>query len=88
MKKFCMEKILPRELLHEIQKYVQGKSVYIPKQKENRKKWGDITQGKAMTSRRNDEIRSAYRGGAKVSELCECYCLSESSIKKIIYAKK
>ena len=79
--------ILPEKLLFEIQQYVQGELLYIPKFKNNYKKWGDITQSKAVTSIRNDKIRSAFYGGYTIKELCEKYCLSPASIKKIVYAK-
>jgi len=78
---------LPDELLSEIQKYIQGKSIYIPKQKDSYKKWGDNTQSKNITSTRNDEIREAFRNGSMVDELCDKYCLSPESIKKIVYCK-
>lgn len=79
--------ILPKELLFEIQKYVQGKSLYIPKSKKNYKKWGDTTQSKDITSARNDKIRSDFRSGLTIEELCGQYCLSPESIKKIVYGK-
>ena len=87
MKDSNIETILPKELLYEIQRYIQGKSVYIPKQKNNHKKWGDITQSKNITSIRNDEIRSAFRDGLTIDYLCEQYSLSPESIKKIVYGK-
>ena len=87
MKDSNIKTILPKELLFEVQKYVQGKSLYIPKIKERHKKWGDITQSKTITSVRNDEIRSAFRDGSTIDELCEQYCLSPESIKKIVYGK-
>ena len=77
--------LLPKELLFEIQKYVQGKSVYIPKSNDNHKKWGDTTQSKTIIAERNNEIRSAFRDGYTINELCEQYFLSRSSIKKIVY---
>ena len=79
--------VLPEKLLCEIQQYVQGELLYIPKLKNNYKKWGDITQSKIITSTRNDKIRSAFDGGYTIEELCETYCLSLASIKKIVYAK-
>lgn len=79
--------ILPEKLLIEIQQYVQGELLYIPKLKNNYKKWGENTQSKALTSMRNDEIRSAFRSGLSVDELCSRYSLSIASIKKIVYAK-
>lgn len=38
--------LLPKELLEQIQKYVDGKTIYIPKKSENRKHWGDNTDTK------------------------------------------
>ena len=87
MKDSNIEEILPKELLFEIQRYVQGKSLYIPKAKSNHKKWGENTQSKDEISARNDEIRSAFRDGFTINDLCEKYYLSPESIKKIVYAK-
>ena len=87
MKDSNIEAILPKELLNELQRYVQGKSVYIPKSKDSRKKWGDATNSKAATSTRNGKIRSDFRGGSTIDELCGQYCLSQESIKKIVYSK-
>ena len=87
MKYSNIEEILPKELLFEIQKYVQGKSLYIPKAKDSHKNWGDTTQSKNITSVRNDEIRAAFRNGSKIDDLCEQYSLSPESIKKIVYGK-
>ena len=33
-------KVLPETLIIEIQKYVQGETLYIPKQEKKRLKWG------------------------------------------------
>ena len=79
--------VLPEKLLCEIQQYVQGELLYIPKLKHNYKKWGDITQSKIIIIARNNEIRSAFRGGSTIDELCEQYYLSPESIKKIVYGK-
>ena len=87
MKDSNIEEILPKELLLEIQQYVQGKTLYIPKIKDNYKKWGDTTQSKTMTAARNNEIRSAFDGGLTIDELCDQYSLSPESIKKIVYSK-
>lgn len=88
MKNSNAETILPKELLFEIQRYVQGELLYIPKLKNNYKKWGDITQSKVLISTRNDEIRSAFDSGSKINELCRQYSLSPESIKKIVYCKR
>ena len=41
MKYINADIILPEELLKEVQKYVQGGMVYIPKPEGLRKKWGE-----------------------------------------------
>ena len=87
MKDSNIEEIIPKELLFEIQKYVQGKSLYIPKLKEEHKKWGENTQSKNITSMRNGKIREAFHGGSTIEELCDKYYLSPESIKKIVYSK-
>ena len=61
MKDSNIEEILPKELLFEIQQYVQGQSLYIPKLKENYKNWGDNTQSKSITSIRNGKIRRFFK---------------------------
>ena len=35
--------ILPEKVIEEIQKYIQGKYIYIPIKKENYKSWGAIS---------------------------------------------
>lgn len=35
--------ILPKELLIEVQKYIQGETLYIPAQQSTRKKWGSVS---------------------------------------------
>lgn len=87
MRRSSADTLLPKELLFEIQRYVQGKSLYIPKPKSSYKKWGDSTQSKAFTSTRNHEIRSAFCGGSAIDELAMRYYLSPESIKKIVYRK-
>ena len=79
--------LLPKELMFEIQQYVQGKSLYIPKLKSSYKKWGDNTQSKTFTLIRNNEIRSLFYGGYTIGELARQYSLSLESIKKIVYCK-
>ena len=87
MKNSNIKEILPEKLLAEIQKYVQGKSLYIPKPKDSHKNWGENTQSKSIISIRNGKIRSDFRDGSTVDELCEKYFLSPESIKKIVYSK-
>ena len=82
------EKILPKELMDEVQKYIQGECLYIPKADGSRKKWGEKTGARRDLSLRNDKIRSEFKNGATITELSERYFLAENSIKMIVYKKK
>jgi len=76
--------ILPRYLVDEIQKYVQGKEIYIPKQPHKRLGWGERNGTKQWLNMRNQEIKEKYRGGASVEALMESYHLSYESIRRIV----
>lgn len=76
--------ILPPELLKQLQEYVQGDMVYIPKREENRTGWGEGNGARRVIRSRNREICDAYRSGAKIEELAAAFCLSEDSIRKIL----
>lgn len=76
--------VLPRELLHELQKYVQGELLYIPKNNKIRARWGENNGTRQALNKRNQEIFRLYTKGAEVSELVQRYHLSEDSIRKII----
>jgi len=79
--------ILPKELMDEVQKYIQGEYLYIPKAEGTKKKWGDDSGYRRNLSMRNDSIRKEYRDGAVIGDLAEKYYLSENTIKKIVYVK-
>lgn len=38
--------VLPKKLILEIQKYVQGETIYIPNSESTRKKWGTLSGGR------------------------------------------
>lgn len=76
--------ILPRQLLKEIQKHIDGELIYIPKLKENRLSWGQNSGAKDILLIRNKEIYYKYESGYTVNEIIKEYNLSESSIRKII----
>lgn len=81
------ETILPSDLIKEIQKYVQGKYIYIPVELEKRKKWGENSGNRAYIQNRNKSIYNKYVDGYKVKALAEEFFLSVESIKKIVYGK-
>lgn len=73
--------ILPKELINEIQKYVSGVNLYIPKRLEKKKTDNGY---KREIYARNKEIYAMFRAGYKISELAEKYYLSEKSIYRIL----
>ena len=79
--------ILPEELLKELQKYIQGETIYIPKT-EDRKAWGENNGTRVAIRERNLEIYKLYKKGKKVMEISEIYSLSDDSIRKIIFKLK
>jgi Mor family transcriptional regulator len=76
--------VLPHELLHELQKYIQGELLYIPKGDKARAGWGENNGTRSAIRKRNQEIYRLYTKGAKIVELVNRYHLSEDSIRKII----
>lgn len=88
MKYVNANNILPEELLMEIQKYVQGETIYIPKPENAFRKWGSQSGGRRMLDKRNAAIRSAFISGSSIQDLAEEYFLSVETIKKIVYNKK
>lgn len=48
MKYTNANKILPEKLINEIQKYVQGETIYIPKQETEYEKWGARSGGRRL----------------------------------------
>jgi len=79
--------ILPKELLAEIQKYVQGEMIYIPKPEETYQKWGTRSGGRKLIDDRNTSIRNEFKSGRSIHQLGEEYYLSVETIKKIVYSK-
>ncbi|EHJ00181.1 MULTISPECIES: CD3324 family protein [unclassified Clostridium] len=85
MKYISAENILPKELIEKIQRYCQGKYIYIPREEGHRRKWGTISGSKKELEIRNNEIKVKFKLGESKEALAEEYCLSISSIKKIVY---
>lgn len=76
------DEILPEELIQAIQRYVSGKSIYIPC--EAKKSWGSQTKARQYYQNRNAEIDQKYRSGVCVKALAGEYSLSEKSIQRIL----
>ncbi|NEY18931.1 hypothetical protein G4D61_02970 [Bacillus ginsengihumi] len=88
MKYINANKVLPEKLLLEIQKYVQGETLYIPKQKTEHRKWGSVSGGRELIDDRNSTIRNLFISGSSIEQLANEYYLSTETIKKIVYSYK
>ena len=79
--------ILPVKLLEEVQKYAEGKVIYIPKS-EKPKGWGEASGYRDRLNKRNAAICSRYSAGCSVMEIAEEFFLSPETVKKLVYGKK
>ena len=79
--------ILPQRLLDELQHYVCGEIIYIPKPAEKHKKWGEVSGGRKYIMERNNKIRSIFEKQRSIEKLADEFSLSTDSIKKIVYSK-
>lgn len=80
--------ILPDKIIKEIQTYIDGELIYIPRKENNRKKWGSSTGVKIMLADRNHNIYADYKAGMSLDELSEKYHLVPKSIQRIILQEK
>ncbi|WP_373599316.1 CD3324 family protein [Paraclostridium bifermentans] len=76
--------ILPQELLEQVQKYIQGDAIYIPRSKDEKIPWGQKNGARKAIYTRNKDIFNLYKQGYSIEEIVSIYNLSESSIRKII----
>ena len=81
------KELLPVRLLKEIQEYIQGELIYIPREENVRKAWGTGTGTREYMNTRNDEIYIKYKNGANIDFLMAAYNLCEDSIIKIVKVK-
>ena len=79
--------VLPPDVLALVQKYSGGALIYVPKNDEEKIGWGQKNGARAQVHVRNCNIIDAYKEGASICELMLEYCLSEASIRKILYSK-
>ncbi|MCL1843074.1 MAG: CD3324 family protein [Defluviitaleaceae bacterium] len=87
MKYVNAREVLPPEILAQVQKYTCGALIYVPKKDEEKIAWGQLSGARAEVYLRNRNITEAYKNGASIVSLMDEYCLSEASIRKIIYRK-
>ena len=84
MKYINAAEILPEKLLKELQTYIEGEILYIPKTSA-KKQWGTTTGSRLFYLKRNEEIQKYYKEGYSIDMLAKRYGLAYSTIKKIIY---
>ena len=87
MKYVNAKDVLPPEVLAMVQEYSGGALIYVPKKDEEKIGWGQKNGARAQVHMRNCNIIDAYKGGTSIFELMTEYCLSEASIRKILYSK-
>jgi hypothetical protein len=80
--------VLPPELLADLQRHITGELLYIPQREGEKLRWGQLSGTRLEIKERNDAIRDAYKSGAPLLQLAKEHCLSEASIKKIVYTKQ
>lgn len=73
--------VLPEQIIKEIQKYVNGVNLYIPKVPEAN---SICSSYELELYRRNQEIYKLFLQGEKVSKLAAEYYLSDKSIYRIL----
>ncbi|MBM7568789.1 CD3324 family protein [Paenibacillus sacheonensis] len=79
--------LLPEDLLKEVQRYISGVMIYVPRPEGERKGWGANSGSRTEIRNRNREIRREFAEGAAIAQLAERYFLAIDTIKKIVYAK-
>lgn len=76
--------VLPDDLISLVQEYIDGEYLYIPRKKDNKKSWGEISGAKIDLNNRNREIYLKYKSGTAILSLAKHYYLSEKTVRKII----
>ena len=84
MKYINAAEILPGQLLKELQTYVDGEVLYIPRVSV-KKEWGATSGARTFYRERNKEIQKLFQEGYSIDVLTERYGLAYSTIKKIVY---
>ena len=85
MKYINAAEILPEKLLKEIQTYMDGGVLYIPKSSA-KKGWGSVSGSRKFYQKRNKEIQFLFENGYSIETLSKQYGLAQSTLKIIIYS--
>ena len=79
--------VLPEKLIKEIQQYIQGSQIYIPRTNGQKLGWGVKNGTKIMLQERNQNIRLEKKRGKSIDELADQFALSLETVRKIVYGK-
>ena len=79
--------VLPARLLKEIQEYVEGSLIYIPK-RSRKAGWGFVSGAREAIDQRNRKILNLFEHGESIEALSDRFHLGEDTIRKIVYRKK
>ena len=77
--------VLPKALVEELQKYVDGQLIYVPRKNEHSLSWGEKNGTKEKLAKRNQAIVNRYYSGETIAKLSAMYYLSEKRIQGIIH---
>ncbi len=80
--------VLPASLIAEIQKYVDGETIYIPAKQEKKLEWGHRNGTREHYETRNAEICSLFDQSVSVAEISDRYYLASDTVRKIIRSYK
>lgn len=84
MKYINAAEILPERLLKELQTYIEGDVLYVPRASV-KKEWGAANGSRTFYQERNREIKRLLKDGYSVDALSKKYGLANSTIRKIVY---
>lgn len=76
--------ILPDPLLKELQRYISGEILYVPRP-QTKRKWGSMSGAQHYYQERNERIIRKFQKGGTIDSLADEFNLSPDSIRKIIY---
>lgn len=78
--------VLPTELIEEIQKYIQGEFLYIPK--KDKRTHRAVTEYKVELEKRNNRIYKMHLEGVSNKQLANNFSLAQSSIRRILIEQR
>lgn len=80
--------VLPPCLIREIQVYIQGAQIYIPRTPNEKLGWGMKNGTRNLLHNRNLQIKDRKAEGWTIEELADEYHLSLDTIRKILYVRR